>query len=48
MDVADQFYIGYGDGSGGPVQSEIERIGNDYLRESFPNLDWIKTARVIE
>jgi cyclophilin family peptidyl-prolyl cis-trans isomerase len=30
-----------------PQQGAIEQIGNDYLEEHFPRLDYIKTARVV-
>lgn len=41
----------YGDGppnGGGPSQDAIADIGNPYLEEHFPRLDYIKTARIIE
>jgi peptidyl-prolyl cis-trans isomerase A (cyclophilin A) len=49
MDVVDKLYDGYGEGapSGkGPNQMEIQSQGNAYLAKSFPNLDYIKTARI--
>lgn len=30
-----------------PQQGAIEQIGNDYLEEHFPRLDYVKTARVV-
>lgn len=50
MDVVDKLHNGYGDGpphGRGPDQSEIRRRGNAYLKERFPQLDYIKTARII-
>ena len=43
MDVADQLYSGYGEA---PNQSLIERQGNQYLKQQFPRLDYIKSARL--
>lgn len=51
MDVVDSFYAGYGEGAPrgrGPSQSRIAREGNSYLRESFPELDYIRHATVVE
>ncbi len=50
MENVMNLYSGYGDGppSGeGPSQAAIADIGNPYLEEHFPKLDYIKTARVI-
>ncbi len=50
MDNVMNFYTGYGEGqpSGkGPSQASIEELGNPYLEQNFPKLDYIKTARVI-
>jgi peptidyl-prolyl cis-trans isomerase A (cyclophilin A) len=41
----------YGDGppaGAGPNQAAIADIGNPYLEEHFPRLDYIKTARIVE
>jgi peptidyl-prolyl cis-trans isomerase A (cyclophilin A) len=49
MDVVDKLYAGYGEGAPngkGPNQMEIQSQGNAYLAKSFPNLDYIKTARI--
>jgi peptidyl-prolyl cis-trans isomerase A (cyclophilin A) len=49
MDVVDKLHAAYGEGapSGtGPNQMEIQSQGNAYLKKSFPNLDYIKTARI--
>lgn len=51
MDVLDILYADYGDGppSGrGPNQMHLESQGNQYLRARFPNLDYIKSATLIE
>jgi peptidyl-prolyl cis-trans isomerase A (cyclophilin A) len=51
MDIAQSLHSGYGDGppSGkGPAQPEIERKGNAYLRERFPELDYIKKAELVQ
>jgi peptidyl-prolyl cis-trans isomerase A (cyclophilin A) len=51
MEVVDQLYADYGEGapSGqGPDQERIEKEGNAYLTKEFPNLDYIKTARIVE
>ena len=45
MNVVDDLYAGYGDQ---PQQNTIERQGNQYLESTFPKLDYIKTARVIQ
>lgn len=51
MDVVDSFYAGYGEGAPngmGPSQAKIAHDGNSYLQESFPRLDYIKRATIIE
>ncbi len=50
MDVVDQLYNGYGEGapSGkGPSQQLIQQGGNEYLNKNFPELDYIKKARIL-
>lgn len=50
MDVVDRLYAEYGDGppSGqGPDQSSIAQRGNAYLKNTFPDLDYIKKATVV-
>jgi peptidyl-prolyl cis-trans isomerase A (cyclophilin A) len=51
MDVVDSFYAGYGEGAPrgrGPSQPRIANEGNSYLRESFPELDYIRHATIVE
>ena len=51
MAPVDALYDGYGEGAPrgrGPSQGRLQTEGNDYLRKSFPKLDYIKSARVIE
>lgn len=51
MDVVMGLYAGYGEGapSGrGPEQQRIQLEGNRYLTQYFPQLDEIRTARVIQ
>lgn len=50
MDVVDQLYSGYGEGApqgNGPAQGQIVSQGNAYLAQSFPLLDHIIRARVV-
>jgi peptidyl-prolyl cis-trans isomerase A (cyclophilin A) len=49
MDIVDKIYTGYGEGAPGgqgPDQSRIQTEGNAYLTQSFPKLDYIKSARI--
>lgn len=51
MEVVDAIYSGYGEGAPngrGPAQAQIQAQGNKYLRESFPQLDYITRASIIE
>ena len=51
MEVVDQLYADYGEGSPrgmGPDQDRIQHEGNAYLNKEFPKLDYIKTARLVE
>jgi peptidyl-prolyl cis-trans isomerase A (cyclophilin A) len=51
MDVVQQFYSGYGEGApsgNGPNQGRITNEGKAYLDKSFPLLDSIKTAVVVQ
>jgi len=50
MTVVDSFYGGYGEGAPqgqGPSQDRIYAEGNSYLRESFPKLDYIVKAEIV-
>lgn len=51
MEALEALYSGYGEGapSGtGPSQALIQSRGNDYLNESFPNLDFVRQATIVE
>jgi len=51
MENIDNLYSGYGEGapSGkGPNQGLVQTQGNAYLRKSFPHLDYIKSATIVE
>ena len=51
MDIVDQFYSGYGEGSPagkGPNQGLIQAQGNAYLKQSYPKLSYILQARLAE
>jgi peptidyl-prolyl cis-trans isomerase A (cyclophilin A) len=45
MEFVDQIYSGDGER---PDQSQIEAQGNAYLQQNFPQLDYIKTARLAQ
>ncbi|MDX6769973.1 MAG: peptidylprolyl isomerase [Elusimicrobiota bacterium] len=50
METLDALHGGYGEGypgGAGPDQSRIQGEGNAYLRRDFPNLDYIKSARLL-
>jgi len=51
MEVVDSLYAGYGEGAPqgpGPSQGLIAQRGNEYLKKSFPKLDRIVTAKIVE
>jgi len=51
MDIADQLFSGYGDGAPkgkGPSQKKIYEQGNAWLQKDYKDLDYIKTAKVLE
>lgn len=50
MKAVDALYAGYGEGapSGrGPNQMRVQTEGNAYLSKDFPELDYIKSARIL-
>lgn len=50
MATVDRLHAGYGEGAPGgqgPEQGRIQSEGNTYLRRDFPNLDYIRWARVV-
>ena len=50
MAVLNSVYKGYGEGAPqgrGPHQGLVQSKGNAYLRASFPELDYIKTATIV-
>jgi peptidyl-prolyl cis-trans isomerase A (cyclophilin A) len=50
MDVVTSLYSGYGEGAPtgrGPSQPLVAEQGNEYLRRDFPELDYIRTARIV-
>ena len=51
MAPVDALYDGYGEGAPrgrGPAQGRLQAEGNPYLRESFPKLDYIKSAKILD
>jgi peptidyl-prolyl cis-trans isomerase A (cyclophilin A) len=51
MKVVDSLYNKYGEGAPrgtGPDQSRVQMEGNAYLEKSFPNLDYIKAATIVQ
>jgi len=51
MDVVDKLYAGYGEGapSGrGPDQRRLQAEGNEYLKAEFKDLDYVKSATIIQ
>ncbi|HTB76292.1 MAG TPA: peptidylprolyl isomerase [Polyangiaceae bacterium] len=50
MDIVDSLYKGYGEGAPGgmgPDQGRVQAQGNAYLDKSFPKLDAIKHAEIV-
>jgi peptidyl-prolyl cis-trans isomerase A (cyclophilin A) len=47
MDVVDKIYTGYGDAPRGPDQGKLAEEGKPYLDKNFPQLDSIKSAKVL-
>lgn len=51
MEVVDKIHSGYGEGAPrgrGPAQGTIQQKGNEYLKQGFPELDYIKKATIVE
>lgn len=51
MDVIDSLYSDYGEGAPrgrGPDQAKAQHHGNAYLKDQFPNLDYINSAALEE
>lgn len=51
MKTVDALYSGYGEGAPrgqGPSQGRMQGEGNTYLRKDFPNLDYIKSAEIMQ
>lgn len=52
FDVIDSLYTGYGDIKGfnenGPDQQMVYQEGNKYLRENFPELDYIESCEFVK
>ncbi|MBI2933045.1 MAG: peptidylprolyl isomerase [Planctomycetes bacterium] len=51
MEIVDSLYAGYGEGAPegrGPEQGRIQQQGNAYLNRQFKELDFVKTARIVE
>jgi peptidyl-prolyl cis-trans isomerase A (cyclophilin A) len=45
MEVVDKLFSGYGES---PDQTSIQMQGNTYLKSKFPNLDYVKTATIVQ
>ena len=51
LEIADQLHSGYGDGAPkgrGPSQKKIYEEGNAWLKKDFKDLDFIKTAKIVD
>ena len=51
MQAVDALFSGYGEGAPrgkGPSQARIQREGNAYLKAEFPNLDYIRSAQILQ
>ncbi len=49
QEIVDKLFSGYGEGAPrgqGPAQGKIQAEGNAYLEKDFPNLDYVKTAKI--
>lgn len=45
MDAVEKITAEYGEK---PDQGRIQSMGNEYLKANFPNLDYVKTARIVK
>jgi peptidyl-prolyl cis-trans isomerase A (cyclophilin A) len=51
MEIVDKLHSGYGEGAPrgkGPSQQQIQTEGNGYLKDGFPQLDFIKSAKIVD
>jgi cyclophilin family peptidyl-prolyl cis-trans isomerase len=52
MDIVDKLYASYGEvqslGGGGPDPQKIEAMGEEYLARTYPRLDKIEQATIVE
>ncbi len=51
MEIVESINAEYGEGAPrgrGPDQGRVQSEGNAYLNASFPNLDYVKTARIVQ
>ena len=52
MEVVDQIHAGYGEladrGGNGPIVQNIAARGNEYLAESFPDMDYVVSAALVD
>lgn len=51
MEIVDKLNSAYGDGpprGAGPNQLRIQTDGNEYLKAEFKDLDYVKTARIVQ
>ncbi len=46
MSVVDSLHADYGEGVGAPNQGIMQARGNEYLKASFPKLDYIKSTSI--
>ena len=44
METVDAIYAGHGES---PDQGRIQSEGNSYLKKAFPNLSYIKSAKIV-
>jgi len=50
LEVVESFYSDYGEGAPmgkGPSQEMMQREGNKYLKDKFPKLDYVKSAKLL-